>query len=86
MKKPALQVFAALVGFAVTGCLGSGPAEERSPGESMFRANCQTCHSLPEPTMKTDSEWPALVARYGQRAKLSDEQITLIVDYLTAAN
>ena len=75
-----------LAGLAVFGCFGPGQVEESSPGARVFRANCQTCHSLPHPAMKTDSEWPLLVARYGQRAKLSDEQILSIVDYLIAAN
>ena len=75
-----------LAGLAVFGCFGPSPVEESSPGARVFRANCQTCHSLPRPTMKTDSEWPLLVARYGQRAKLSKEQISSIVEYLIAAN
>lgn len=75
-----------LAGLAVFSCSGLTPVEESSPGARVFRSNCQTCHSLPRPTMKTDSEWPLLVARYGQRAKLSDEQISSIVDYLIAAN
>jgi cytochrome c5 len=75
-----------LAGLAVFGCFGSSPVEENSPGARVFRTNCQTCHSLPRPALKTDSEWPPLVARYGQRASLSDEQISSIVDYLIAAN
>jgi hypothetical protein len=36
--------------------------------------------------MKTDEEWPALVQRYGKRAKLNDDQIASITAYLIAAN
>jgi mono/diheme cytochrome c family protein len=60
--------------------------ETASPGELTFRAYCQTCHRLPKPTAKTDSEWPPLVARYGQRAKLNDRQIADITRYLVSAN
>jgi mono/diheme cytochrome c family protein len=61
-------------------------AEFQSEGQRLFRANCRTCHRLPSTKSKTDSEWPALVARYGERAKLSPEQIDLIIAYLQAAN
>jgi cytochrome c5 len=71
------------------GCGGSssGPGKEtRSPGEIVFRSSCQTCHSLPRPKMKNDDEWPALVRRYGLRAKLTNDQIAAITAYLTASN
>ncbi len=65
---------------------GSSGKETRSPGEIAFRASCQTCHSLPRARMKTDDEWPALVQRYGERAKLTDDQIAAITAYLIASN
>jgi mono/diheme cytochrome c family protein len=61
-------------------------AESQSDGQRLFRANCRSCHRLPNPKSKTDSEWPSLVNRYGERAKLSPEQIDLIIAYLQAAN
>lgn len=64
----------------------TGTKELRSPGEIAFRSHCQTCHVLPKPTMKTDDEWPALVARYGKRAKISEEEKKDIISYLTANN
>jgi hypothetical protein len=36
--------------------------------------------------MKNDDEWPALVRRYGLRAKLTNDQIAAITAYLTASN
>jgi hypothetical protein len=36
--------------------------------------------------MKTDDEWPALVRRYGERAKLNSDQIAAITAYLVASN
>ena len=63
-----------------------GVDSERSPGELVFRANCQSCHRLPKPKDKSDEQWPALVARYGAKAKLTDDKIALITDYLIGAN
>ncbi len=60
--------------------------ESRSPGEIAFRSNCQTCHILPKTDMKTDAEWPAMVNRYGEKAKLSVAQVNDIIAYLIANN
>lgn len=60
--------------------------EMRSPGERAFRANCQTCHRLPKATMKTDEQWPVIVNKYGDKAKLSESQKAAIVAYLTSRN
>jgi mono/diheme cytochrome c family protein len=72
--------------ISLAGCKSPADKELRSSGETAFRSNCQTCHSLPKPGMKTDEEWPALVSRYGERAKLSREKIDDIVIYLLANN
>lgn len=70
------------------GCGGAGgiPSPERSPGQVAFEANCQTCHRLPGAWTKSDEEWPALVARYGPRAKINDETVSIIVAYLQKTN
>lgn len=70
------------------GCGGAGTkqVDERSPGQVAFEANCQTCHRLPGAWTKSDEEWPDLVARYGQRARISDETVTMIVSYLQKTN
>lgn len=74
------------VGLQVSSCGPGGVAAERSPGEVAFRNSCQSCHSLPKPSRKPDAEWPTLVARYGQKAKLNDEKIRQITEYLVDAN
>ncbi len=74
------------IGLQISSCSPGDVASERSPGEIAYRNSCQSCHSLPRPSMKPDSEWPSLVARYGQKAKLNDEKIRLITEYLIAAN
>jgi hypothetical protein len=76
-------VLLAFIG-TLTSCMST--AEERSPGEMAFRANCQTCHVLPRAEKYTDEQWPALVERYGTRAKLNAEKIALITEYLQRVN
>lgn len=76
-----------LIIFSLTGCKKEPlVAEKHSEGERYFRSNCQSCHILPRPSLKTDEEWPALVARYGEKAKLSPEAIRKITGYLVASN
>lgn len=85
--KPVACCAALMVAALTVSC---GPkteiAESQSDGQKLFRASCRTCHRLPKPESKTDAEWPSLVNRYGERAKLSPEQIDLIIAYLQAAN
>lgn len=68
------------------GCRKNDINESQSPGEKTFKSYCNSCHTLPKPADKTDNEWPAIVEKYGVRAKLSQEQINQIISYLTANN
>ena len=83
---PLLIIVTAMI--AAFGCGGAGTklASERSPGQVAFEANCQTCHRLPGAWTQTDEEWPPLVARYSERAKIDDETVSIIVSYLQATN
>lgn len=60
--------------------------EETSLAKKEFQKKCQSCHKLPKPTSKTDSEWVVLVLRYGKKAKLTDDQVKRITVYLTENN
>ncbi len=70
----------------ITACQPKQEFSEKSPGEKLFTTNCQSCHILPKPSMRTDIEWPALVAEYGQKAKLTSIEIEKITDYLIRSN
>ena len=65
---------------------GSAKLENRSPGELSFRSNCQTCHILPKPSSKTDEQWPDIVMKYGDKAKLSIQVQNQIIAYLISQN
>lgn len=65
------------------GCSHMGFARrEMTGGERLFRANCRSCHVLPDPKEHGHEEWPELVARYGERIDLPAESQQLIVEYL----
>lgn len=86
VAKHAAGVLIVIAGLAILGCVGPPSQSNRPPGELAFRQYCQTCHVLPRPARYTDFQWPPLVERYGERAKLSSETRALILDYLLAAN
>ncbi|MEK7775453.1 MAG: cytochrome c [Candidatus Zixiibacteriota bacterium] len=87
MSRALFTLAIACISLALFACGGGAPSDEtRTPGEIAFRRNCQTCHSLPKPSLKTDDEWPSTVARYAPRAKLTPEDIAAITAYLVSAN
>ena len=67
-------------------CQPSNKILDESPGGLTFKKNCQACHRLPNPSIKSDEEWPAIVKRYGEKAKLNQEQIAVLTEWLIANN
>lgn len=82
------------IGWVLTGVsallLGCGLASisqhEMSEGERLFRSNCRSCHTLPDPTEYSDEEWPELVKRYADRIELPMEAQRAILEYLQTVN
>lgn len=73
--------------FSWAGCRTlTANVEETSLAKKEFQKKCQSCHKLPKPTSKTDSEWVVLVLRYSKKAKLTDDQVKRITVYLTENN
>ncbi|MCH9025059.1 MAG: cytochrome c [candidate division Zixibacteria bacterium] len=82
-------ITAFLISMMITAAHGCGSAvveEESTQNSRLFAASCQSCHTLPKPTDKSDEEWPPLVRKYGEQAKLTGEQIDRITIYLLANN
>ena len=55
-------------------------------GERLFRSNCRSCHTLPNPKSQTDSDWVTLVKRYGSQIDLVPEVQAKIIAYLQRVN
>lgn len=85
MKSLVLSVTFGLV-LIFAGCSPKTGSEQKSEGELAFKRNCQSCHVLPRASLKSDREWPDIVAKYGHKIKLSREQVDLISAYLIANN
>lgn len=66
----------------------SNAAEEKSVyGKPLFEQKCSVCHETKRATSKTKTydEWYKTVTRMknGHSAKITDDEVKLIVDYLT---
>lgn len=70
-------------------CLSiNNAAEEKSVyGKPLFEQKCSVCHKIDRATSKTKTydEWFKTVTRMknGHSAKITDDEVKLIVDYLT---
>lgn len=85
MRKGIIALVAA-ISVAIVACGSGGVKSERSVGEKLFRANCNSCHILPKANKHTDEEWPTLVNRYANFTKLDELQRLEIIGYLQSVN
>ena len=70
----------------IDGCSWHMAGVNLTCGERLFRSNCRSCHTLPNPKSQTDSDWVALVKRYGGRLDLVTEVQAEIIAYLQSVN
>lgn len=54
-----------------------------SEGKELYTAKCTACHKAYEPELYTKDEWQKILDEMGSKAKLTDRQKQLILDYLT---
>ncbi|MFA5574751.1 MAG: hypothetical protein WC994_06800 [Brumimicrobium sp.] len=59
-------------------------AEQLSQGKELWESNCDRCHKLYDETKHDSVGWNKTLKRMINRAKLSEEQGTLIRAYLIA--
>ncbi len=55
--------------------------EQYVEGRSVYEVNCQRCHALKNPQNYTLDEWSKWVDKMAPKAKLTDEQKTLVLNY-----
>ncbi len=52
-------------------------------GKKLYIENCASCHSLVQPEKHTAEKWVKLVNVMSKKAKINDEQASLILQYVT---
>src|SRR5512145_2770905 len=60
--------------------------EDLTAGRSAYVQKCAGCHHLYQPAKYDPAQWPDLVAKMSQRAKLANEEQRLITSYLRATS
>jgi hypothetical protein len=55
-------------------------------GRSLYIGRCGACHSLKEPGLLTPAEWPEMVGRMAENAKVNEDQQRAITQYLVAVS
>jgi mono/diheme cytochrome c family protein len=55
-------------------------------GRSLYIGRCGACHSLKEPGYLTPAEWPEMVGRMAENAKVNEDQQRAITQYLVAVS
>jgi hypothetical protein len=55
-------------------------------GRSLYISRCGACHSLKEPGLLDPQDWPGMVERMAENAKLNPDQQRAITQYLVGAS
>ncbi len=55
-------------------------------GRSLYIGRCGACHSLKEPGFLPPSDWPEMVGRMAENAKINEDQQRAITQYLVAVS
>lgn len=53
-------------------------------GKSLYESNCAKCHKLYDATDFSKEEWKPIVGKMQKKAHLTDEQGTMIYNYLAS--
>ncbi|QEH40524.1 hypothetical protein FW415_06410 [Chitinophaga sp. XS-30] len=85
-----------LVAIVLAGCaMGLNPKNtakveaafakyEESEGKSVFREKCAKCHGYMLPETRTAEKWPNILDRMAKKAKLTDDQKSAVLAFVTA--
>lgn len=55
-------------------------------GRNLYISKCTACHKAYERELHTTDEWQKILDEMGRKAKLSNEEKTIILNYLSERN
>jgi len=55
---------------------------ELQQGHDIFKNSCGKCHKLPKPQAHKAEQWTKILEKMGPKAKLSQEQVSLVYKYV----
>ena len=53
-------------------------------GRKLYIGRCSACHGLKDPAALAPAEWPDMVARMAENAKINEDQKRLVTQYLVS--
>ena len=86
MRSKIRTILILALGLAACSAARNANRAPLSEGERAFRANCASCHALPDPKAFPDERWPDLVAKYSALINLPAAEQAKIVKFLREAN
>jgi mono/diheme cytochrome c family protein len=60
----------------------SASAERIAQGKGLYDERCANCHKLFSPADFTQTEWAPILTRMQKKARLDDEQMSLVREYV----
>lgn len=62
----------------------SAGSERIAQGKGLYEARCANCHKMFSPTDFTQAEWAPILTRMQKKARLDDEQMSLVREYVNS--
>jgi cytochrome c5 len=59
-------------------------SESLEEGRGLFLKSCNRCHGYPDRSAYSEEKWPGIMEVMGKRAKLTPEQIQLVLHFIIA--
>jgi cytochrome c5 len=90
VSRRSLRCLALALGLAASACAEpNNSLASNEPGvvrgHRLYQAKCSMCHELVDPGAFSKQEWPRLLDKYGERARLRPDDKRSILAYLEEA-
>ncbi|KUO63494.1 hypothetical protein APF79_06900 [bacterium BRH_c32] len=76
-----MKIVFSLVLLFLAGCVST--IIYSSKGEELYSNKCSGCHRLHSKTEFTSEKWKSEIEEMGKKAKLSDDEKRMLIEYLT---
>lgn len=70
----------------LSSCTAQREVAAQKSGAELWAQNCIRCHNIPSPTAYNNDEWETIGLHMRERANMTNEQISKIVEFLQTAN
>lgn len=80
-----------IIAYNLIACSGSNSSNSSGltkfpEGRNLYVSKCTACHKAYEPELHTKDEWRKILDEMGSKAKLSNNEKAIILNYLSERN